>query len=102
MSQSQSPAPIAMAANPNPNPSPNLCAPDFSRMSLSEIMALNLTVRELTDFDLVGRFVVNHRSSMYIQNILTALSQEVEAETIESETLSMLIDYLLRPANRIL
>lgn len=80
---------------------PVLCAvPNFSRMSLTDIMKLELTVRELTDFDLIERFVANHRASKYLQNVLTTLQRSSSPDdNEEAVAITSLIDYVLRPDN---
>jgi len=74
--------------------------PDFSRMALSEILQLNLTVREIIDFDLVERFVSNVRASKYLQGVLTKLRRRPVDEDEEAMAITSLIDYVLRADHR--
>merc|ERR1719283_460247 len=74
--------------------------PDFSRMSLSEILQLNLTVREIIDFDLIERFVSNVRASKYLQGVLTKLRCRPVDEDEEVMAITLLIDYVLRADHR--
>merc|ERR1712013_518605 len=84
--QQQSPSTPALPLNSPPQPQLTE-HPDFASMDLAEILPLNLTICELVDFNLLGRFMATHNGSRYVQSIISS---------IDARLLSVLVRYLVR------
>jgi len=73
--------------NPEPEAQGRPNTPNFKQMPLSDILPLNLTIRELVDFDLIGRFMASHNGSRYVQHIM----HSINGQSDELELLSVLL-----------
>jgi len=88
---SKKPEPETGQPEPGPKAQARSNTPNFMTMPLADILPLTLTIRELVDFDLIGRFMASHNGSRYVQHIM----HSINGQSDELELLSVLLRYLV-------